>query len=83
MEPKLAYLHESLSDWRGNYVLARSLHTKLESNVYQNEEAFISDLSMDESLFLSDILQREMAHARGLKDDFRVEALNNIHGRLI
>jgi hypothetical protein len=83
LEQTLAYLRESLSNWTDNYALARVISTKLDSAPYQSEEAFVKDLSDDESVFLNDILQREMSHSRSEGDDIRLEELNNVYENLI
>lgn len=76
----LLYLKESVANYADENRVGRKIYQKLERCTYQNEEAFLENLSEVETAYLNRILKKELKYAQ---DDVRAKQLNAIYQNLI
>lgn len=79
MEQSLLYVREIISAHTNNSQLGMSLYKKLTHNSYQTEEAFIRDLSEDESQFLNQVLKEAIDYSKQSQDYERANQLNDVY----
>ncbi|MFA1819838.1 sporulation protein [Virgibacillus oceani] len=74
----LKYLIEALSNYRANK-LCQSVIAKLEKNNYKSEEMFVKALDEEETTYLNDVLENELAYAKRVQYDERVKELTEVY----
>jgi thymidine kinase len=83
MEKTLAYLRESLSNFADENTIAKRIYAKIETNQYEDETSFVDDLEERETIYLNDILSKELEYAEQEQDTDRYRELSNVYERLI
>jgi hypothetical protein len=78
IDPTLKYLIEALSNYKENE-LCQSIIEKMETNNYTSEEAFVKELDEEETTYLNDVLENELAYAKRVELDERVKELTEIY----
>lgn len=79
----LAYLRETLSNYINEHEISQRIYEKINKVSFNDEDAFVDDLSEDEMRYLNDILPDELSYAKEEQDEKRYNELNNIYGRLL
>lgn len=75
----LLYLKESIANYAEENKIGQHLYNKLKKKAYQDELAFVDDLSEREVVYLNAVLKREMNYARAAQDEIREKQLNEIY----
>ncbi|WP_072890346.1 sporulation protein [Ornithinibacillus halophilus] len=78
MDNTLLYLRESLSNYL-EHDLCKEIYNKMESNQYENEEAFVNDLDDKELSYLESLVERELSYANNVGDGTRIYQLNEVY----
>ncbi|GAB3803259.1 sporulation protein [Virgibacillus kimchii] len=78
IDPTLKYLMEALSNYSENE-LCQSIFAKLKTNIYTSEESFVKELNEEESTYLNDVLENELAYAKRVQYDERVKELTEVY----
>lgn len=82
MEQSLLYVREIISAHTESSPLGKSLYEKLANKSYHTEEAFIRDLSEDESEYLNQVLKEAIDYSKQSQDDERANQLNDVYAML-
>lgn len=79
MDATLAYLRESLSNYTEKYESCQHIYIKLKENNYENESAFVNDLTEGEVAVLDLVLKNEITYAKNEQDRKRAEQLSEVY----